>query len=73
MLIWKLQRLLSKYIPTAMASEVERLEEEVYTLEARVDFLRAALRDIAESSRSDEEDLANWAYDALLRDSTNDR
>jgi len=73
MLIWKLRRLLSQYIPTVMASEVEKLEEEVYTLEARVDFLRAALRDIAESSRSDEEDLANWAYDALLRDSTNDR
>lgn len=73
MLIWKLRKLLSQYIPTVMASEVERLEEEVYTLEARVDFLRAALRDIAESNRSDEEDLANWAYDALLRDSTNDR
>lgn len=73
MLIWKLQRLLSRYIPTAMASEVERLEEQVYTLEDRVAFLRAALRDIAESNRSDEEDLANWAYDALLRDSTNDR
>lgn len=73
MLIWKLRRLLSQYIPTVMASEVERLEEQVYTLEDRVSFLRAALRDIAESNRSDEEDLANWAYDALLRDSTNDR
>jgi len=73
MLMLKLQRLLSRYIPTAMASEVERLEEQIYTLEDRVAFLRAALRDIAESNRSDEEDLANWAYDALLRDSTNDR
>jgi len=73
MLMLKLQRLLSRYIPTAMASEIERLEEQVYMLEDRVSFLRAALRDIAESSRSDEEDLANWAYDALLRDSTNDR
>jgi hypothetical protein len=47
---------------------IEMLEDEIAGLELRIDNLRGRLYEIANSNRSDEEDLAMWAEQALQED-----
>jgi hypothetical protein len=47
---------------------IEMLEDEISGLEVRIDNLRGRLYEIANSNRSDEEDLAMWAESALQED-----
>lgn len=47
---------------------IELLEDEIAGLEVRIDNLRGRLYEIANSSKSDEEDLAMWAESALQED-----
>lgn len=47
---------------------IEMLEDEIYGLEVRIDNLRGRLFEIANSRRSDAEDLAWWAETALQED-----
>jgi hypothetical protein len=47
---------------------IEMLEDEIYGLEIRIDNLRGRLFEIANSKRSDAEDLAWWAETALQED-----
>jgi len=47
---------------------IEMLEDEISGLEFRIDNLRGRLYEIANSNRSDEEDLAMWAESALQED-----
>jgi len=47
---------------------IEMLEDEIAGLELRIDNLRGRLYEIVNSNRSDEEDLAMWAEQALQED-----
>lgn len=51
-----------------LMQRIEMLEDEIAGLEVRIDNLRGRLFEIANSSRSDEEDLAWWAEIALQED-----
>ncbi len=51
-----------------LMKRIEMLEDEIAGLEVRIDNLRGRLYEIANSDRSDEEDLAMWAECALQED-----
>lgn len=53
---------------TELMRRIEMLEDEISGLEFRIDNLRGRLYEIANSNRSDEEDLAMWAENALQED-----
>jgi hypothetical protein len=53
---------------TELMRRIEMLEDEISGLEFRIDNLRGRLYEIANSNRSDEEDLAMWAECALQED-----